>query len=116
MTTKESITQLFVQTVGLPLECLTPPKCIIKISMRIPPNSLLLCAVFCFDAVNLRWVPEHREIEGNKKADQLVKDGVKTFYRSRAGLWSENQQPKDLFRTGSKENINTNGDSFLVIP
>lgn len=82
MTTKESITQ-FVQTVGLPLVRLTPSKCIIKISMRIPPNGQLLCAVSCFDAVNLRWVPEHRGIEGKEKADQLVKDGVKTLLTGR---------------------------------
>lgn len=79
MTTKDSITQ-FVQTVGLPLEHLTPPKCIIKISMGIPPNSQLLFALSCLDAVSLRWVPKHRGIEGNEKADQLVKEGVKTLF------------------------------------
>lgn len=60
---------------------------------------------------------QEQKFEGKEKTKQLAKEGFKTLSEIQSlseGL--DGQQPKDPYRTGSKENMNADGDPFLVKP
>lgn len=61
----------------------------------------------------MRWLPGHRGFERNVEAEQLAKEGSRLLSQIQFE-GSDIQQPKNLCRAGSKENINTDGDSFQV--
>ena len=76
-----------------------------------------LLALVADNSIALCWVPEHRRIDGNEKADALAKRGVKTPYfgiDSVCGISVRTAKTTVKVWTGERH-YNSNGLSIQII-